>query len=62
MGNWSNRLQDGPPPNAREAIERAVRHLRDLPPLRADRLILPPDWETRFPPDVVAEIKRQLGR
>lgn len=24
------------------------------------RFIVPPDWETRWPPDVVAEIKRQL--
>lgn len=25
------------------------------------RAIVPPDWETRWPKDVVAEIKRQLG-
>ncbi len=27
---------------------------------RKPHLIIPPDWETRWPPDVVAEIKRQL--
>ncbi len=61
---YSNRL---PPPRPltktemQEVIDKVRDHFNRKIQLEPTKFVLPPDWETKFSPELVAEIKRQLG-